>query len=86
IDAKFATSGQDCLAANRIFVHRSIAARFEAAFAERIRELKVGDGLSTGAEIGPLMHERAIAKVEEQVEDALKRGARLVAGGKRHKA
>ncbi|MDR7142785.1 NAD-dependent succinate-semialdehyde dehydrogenase [Rhizobium sp. BE258] len=86
IDAKFATSGQDCLAANRIFVHRSIAARFEASFAERIRELKVGDGLSTGAEIGPLMHERAIAKVEEQVEDALKRGARLVTGGKRHKA
>jgi aspartate-semialdehyde dehydrogenase len=86
IDAKFATSGQDCLAANRIFVHRAIAAQFEAAFAERIRQLKVGDGLSTGAEIGPLMHERAIAKIEEQVEDALKRGARLVTGGKRHKA
>ena len=86
VDAKFATSGQDCLAANRIFVHRSIAPRFEEAFASRIRQLKVGDGFSAGAEIGPLMHERAIAKVEEQVEDAVKRGAKLIIGGKRHKA
>ncbi|MBB3319321.1 MULTISPECIES: NAD-dependent succinate-semialdehyde dehydrogenase [unclassified Rhizobium] len=84
VDAKFATSGQDCLAANRVFVHRSIASRFEAAFARRISELKVGDGLSAGAEIGPLMHERAIAKVEQHVADALKRGAKLVTGGKRH--
>jgi aspartate-semialdehyde dehydrogenase len=86
IDAKFATSGQDCLAANRIFVHRSIAPRFEQAFASRIRQLKVGDGFSADAEIGPLMHERAVAKVEEQVEDAVKRGAKLITGGKRHKA
>jgi aspartate-semialdehyde dehydrogenase len=86
IDAKFATSGQDCLAANRIFVHRAIAPRFEQAFASRIRQLQVGDGFSAGAEIGPLMHERAIAKVEEQVEDAVKRGAKLIIGGKRHKA
>ncbi|MDP9813098.1 aspartate-semialdehyde dehydrogenase [Rhizobium tibeticum] len=86
IDAKFATSGQDCLAANRIFVHRSIATRFEEAFARRIKELKVADGLSPGAEIGPLMHERAVMKVEEQVDDALKRGAALVIGGRRHKA
>jgi len=86
VDAKFATSGQDCLAANRVFVHRSIASRFEAAFARRISELKVGDGLSAGAEIGPLMHERAIAKVEQHVADALKRGAKLVTGGKRHTA
>lgn len=84
VDAKFATSGQDCLAANRVFVHRSIASRFEAAFARRISELKVGDGLSAGAEVGPLMHERAIAKVEQHVADALKRGAKLVTGGKRH--
>ncbi|RDJ05252.1 NAD-dependent succinate-semialdehyde dehydrogenase [Rhizobium grahamii] len=86
IDAKFATSGQDCLAANRIFVHHSIAPRFEQAFASRIRQLKVGDGFSPDAAIGPLMHERAVAKVEEQVKDAVERGAKLVTGGKRHKA
>ncbi|NEH99853.1 NAD-dependent succinate-semialdehyde dehydrogenase (plasmid) [Rhizobium johnstonii] len=86
VNAKFATSGQDCLAANRIFVQRRIADAFTKAFADRIAELKVGPGLEDGAEIGPLMHERAVAKVEEQVADALGHGARLVTGGRRHKA
>ncbi|MBY5358042.1 NAD-dependent succinate-semialdehyde dehydrogenase [Rhizobium leguminosarum] len=86
VNAKFATSGQDCLAANRIFVQRRIADAFAKAFADRIAELKVGPGLEDGAEIGPLMHEHAVAKVEEQVSDALAHGARLVTGGKRHKA
>jgi aspartate-semialdehyde dehydrogenase len=84
IDAKFATSGQDCLAANRIYVQRGVHDRFCEAFAERIAALKVADGLSEGVDIGPLMHERAVVKVEEQVEDALAKGARLMAGGKRH--
>lgn len=86
LDAKFATSGQDCLAANRIYVQRPLYARFCAAFAERIAALKVGNGLEDRVEIGPLMHARAVAKVEEQVEDALARGARLVTGGARHAA
>jgi aspartate-semialdehyde dehydrogenase len=86
VNAKFATSGQDCLAANRIYVERPVLAVFTAAFKARIEALKVGTGLETGAEIGPLMHERAIAKVEEQVTDAIKRGAKLLTGGKRHKA
>ena len=86
LDAKFATSGQDCLAANRIYVQRPLYARFCAAFAERIAALKVGNGLEDGVEIGPLMHARAVAKVEEQVADALARGARLVTGGARHAA
>jgi aspartate-semialdehyde dehydrogenase len=86
LDAKFATSGQDCLAANRILVHRSVVARFEEAFVRRIKALKVAEGLSLEADIGPLMHERAIAKVEEHVSEALQRGARLLAGGKRHQA
>jgi aspartate-semialdehyde dehydrogenase len=86
VDAKFATSGQDCLAANRIYVERTIYDRFCRAFAARVVALKVAPGLAQGAEIGPLMHERAVAKVEEQVSDALARGARLLAGGKRHSA
>jgi len=86
IDAKFATSGQDCLAANRLYVERSVLAAFTRAFKARVEALKVGGGLEPGVEIGPLMHERAIAKIEEQVADALKRGARLLTGGKRHKA
>lgn len=84
VSAKFATSGQDCLAANRIYIQRSIYERFLLAFAARVRALRVGPGLEPGVEIGPLMHERAVAKVENHVEDALARGARLVAGGARH--
>jgi aspartate-semialdehyde dehydrogenase len=86
IDAKFATSGQDCLAANRIYVERSIHDAFSSAFARRIGELKVAPGLTEGSDIGPLMHERAVLKVEEQVADALARGASCLAGGKRHRA
>ncbi len=86
INAKFATSGQDCLAANRIFVHRPIMDAFVAAFGKRIAALKVGGGLADAVDIGPLMHERAVAKVEEHVADALRHGARLVTGGRRHPA
>jgi len=82
-DAKFATSGQDCLAANRIYVQRGLYDAFCTAYAARIEALKVGNGLAEGVEIGPLMHERAVRKVEEQVADARARGARLLAGGKR---
>jgi aspartate-semialdehyde dehydrogenase len=86
IDAKFATSGQDCLAANRIYVQRPFYEKFCAAFAERIEALQVADGLNPDADIGPLMHERAVRKVEEQVADALAKGAKLMAGGGRAKA
>jgi len=86
INAKFATSGQDCLAANRIYVERRALAAFTTAFKARIAALKVGSGLEAGVDIGPLMHERAIAKVEEQVADAVRLGAQLLIGGKRHKA
>ncbi|MGK9053641.1 NAD-dependent succinate-semialdehyde dehydrogenase [Neorhizobium petrolearium] len=86
IAAKFATSGQDCLAANRIFVQRPVLDAFNKAFAKRISALKVGAGLTEGVEIGPLMHERAVTKVEAQVKDALDKGAKLLIGGKRHEA
>jgi aspartate-semialdehyde dehydrogenase len=83
MNAKFATSGQDCLAVNRIFVQRNSLDAFTQALAARIAALNVGEGLAEGIDVGPLMHERAVAKVEEQVADAVKRGATLVTGGKR---
>ncbi|MER8865242.1 NAD-dependent succinate-semialdehyde dehydrogenase [Mesorhizobium sp. M0751] len=86
VDAKFATSGQDCLAANRIYVQRPLYDRFCAAFARRVEALRTGNGLADDTEIGPLMHERAVKKVEEQVADALAKGARCLTGGKRHPA
>ncbi|MET4691421.1 NAD-dependent succinate-semialdehyde dehydrogenase [Sinorhizobium fredii] len=86
IAAKFATSGQDCLAANRIYVEWPILKAFQEAFAARIARLKVAPGLEPDTDIGPLMHQRAVAKVEEQVADALKLGAKLAVGGKRQQA
>ncbi|MFD1198571.1 NAD-dependent succinate-semialdehyde dehydrogenase [Brucella gallinifaecis] len=81
--AKFATSGQDCLAANRIFVQRDIVSVFTQAFAERIRSLKTGNGLDADVDIGPMMHSRAVDKIEQHVRDAEKRGAHVEVGGER---
>ncbi|MFC3612616.1 NAD-dependent succinate-semialdehyde dehydrogenase [Lutimaribacter marinistellae] len=83
IKAKFATSGQDCLGANRIFVERSVYDDFIARFAEATAALQVGAGMND-PDIGPLMNERAIAKQEDHVADALAKGARLLTGGTRH--
>ena len=83
ITAKFATSGQDCLGANRIFVERPIYEDFCKKFTEDAKALTIGFGMDD-PDIGPLMNERAVAKQEEQVADALARGARLTCGGKRH--
>ena len=78
--AKFATSGQDCLAANRIYVQRSIYPAFCEAFGKRIAGLKVGPGLEQDTEIGPLMHANAVSKANAQITDALALGARRVTG------
>lgn len=80
VDAKFATSGQDCLAANRIYVQRGIYPEFCAAFAERIKGLTQGPGIED-PDIGPLMHARAVAKADAQVADAISKGARCLIGG-----
>jgi succinate-semialdehyde dehydrogenase len=85
VAAKFQTTGQDCLAANRIFVHADIYDAFVTRFTERVTRLTVGSGFDEGIEIGPLMHERAVAKCQAHVDDALAQGARLLAGGKRHR-
>jgi aspartate-semialdehyde dehydrogenase len=85
VKAKFATSGQDCLGANRFFVERSVYAAFCEAFADRAAALSVGCGLDD-PDIGPLMNEVAVAKQEEHVADACKKGAKCLTGGKRHPA
>ncbi|MDF0595145.1 NAD-dependent succinate-semialdehyde dehydrogenase [Psychromarinibacter halotolerans] len=81
--AKWATSGQDCLGANRIYVERSVYDAFCAKFTEASAALTVGRGMDD-PDIGPLMNENAVAKQEAHVADALKRGAKLACGGKRH--
>ena len=85
IKAKFATSGQDCLGANRFFVERDVYEAFCEKFAARTAELSVGIGMDD-PDIGPLMNEKAVAKQRQHVEDAVKRGARVLTGGKGHEA
>jgi succinate-semialdehyde dehydrogenase/glutarate-semialdehyde dehydrogenase len=81
IDAKFQTSGQDCLAANRILVAAPLYRAFVERFTARTRALRVGDGFANGVEIGPLIGSRAIASCQAQVDDACAQGARLLCGG-----
>lgn len=83
IKAKFATSGQDCLGANRIFVERPVYQEFCRKFTAATEALRVGPGMDD-PDIGPLMNESAVAKQEEHVADALARGAKLACGGRRH--
>lgn len=85
ISAKFETSGQDCLAANRIFVAREIYDAFCTRFVAAAGKLSVGAG-KDDPDIGPLMHERLVQKQETQIADALAKGAKLALGGKRHAA
>ncbi|HEY7648444.1 MAG TPA: NAD-dependent succinate-semialdehyde dehydrogenase [Methylomirabilota bacterium] len=73
--------GQSCICANRIYVQRSIAARFVPAFVEAVKRLRVAPGFEPGAQIGPLINEDTRTKVHTLVQDAVKRGARLLTGG-----
>lgn len=76
--AKFATSGQDCLAANRIYVQRGIYNAFVASFAEAIAQLKVGHGLAFTTDIGPMTKLSVAKKCRAHIDDAVKKGARVV--------
>ena len=82
IKAKFATSGQDCLGANRIYVERPVYDAFCEKFTKATEALSVGRGMDD-PDIGPLMNEKAVQKQEEQVADALEMGATLACGGAR---
>src|SRR5437773_9285731 len=74
-------AGQSCICANRIYVQWTIADRFVPAFIDAAKRMKVAQGFEPGAQLGPLINEATRAKVHALVEDAVKRGARLVMGG-----
>ncbi|PQO24560.1 NAD-dependent succinate-semialdehyde dehydrogenase [Rhodobacteraceae bacterium WD3A24] len=82
VKAKYATSGQDCLAANRFFVEASIYEEFCARFAAASQALSIGPGMDD-PDIGPLMNEAAVDKQQAHLDDALARGARQLCGGPR---
>ncbi|HEV2293775.1 MAG TPA: NAD-dependent succinate-semialdehyde dehydrogenase [Tepidisphaeraceae bacterium] len=81
--AKFRNTGQSCIAANRIYVQARIYDRFVAAFVDRVKQLKTGDGLEGEQDVGPVVNEKAIRFALAQIEDAKRRGARVLAGGRR---
>ncbi|MBH0082231.1 NAD-dependent succinate-semialdehyde dehydrogenase [Salinibacterium sp. SWN167] len=83
IAAKFRNIGQACTAANRFIVHSSVAAEFAEKVAARVADMKIGRGTEDGVNIGPLINDKAVDKADELVQDAVKRGATLVSGGKR---
>lgn len=83
VASKFRSSGQTCVCANRLFVQSGIHDKFVAAFAEKIRAFKVGGGFAEGVTHGPLIHDRAISKVDKHVRDAEEKGAKIVVGGQK---
>jgi succinate-semialdehyde dehydrogenase/glutarate-semialdehyde dehydrogenase len=78
--AKFRNTGQSCVAANRFIVEAPVEAAFTARLVEQIAALVIGRGSAPGVDLGPLINDAAAAKVRRLVQDALDRGARLVAG------
>jgi succinate-semialdehyde dehydrogenase/glutarate-semialdehyde dehydrogenase/succinyl-CoA reductase len=76
-------TGQSCIAAKRFFVVDSVAEEFLEKFAEGIRRLKVGDPMDQSTDIGPMVNESQRDQIESQVKDAVRKGARVVVGGKR---
>ena len=82
--SKYRNAGQTCVCANRILVQGGVYDEFSSRFAQAVGELQVGSGLTEGVTQGPLIDMAAVEKVEEHIQDALAKGARLVVGGERH--
>ncbi|KAF8338844.1 succinate-semialdehyde dehydrogenase [Cantharellus anzutake] len=81
--SKFRQSGQTCVCANRLYVQSGVYDEFASKLAEKVDKFKVGNGLDKATTHGPLIHERAVQKVEDHVEDAVAKGAQVLVGGKR---
>lgn len=81
--AKFRNAGQVCISPTRFLVHESVKNDFAAALAKYAQGLKVGDGLAEGTQMGPLANPRRVTAMAEFHEDAVKRGAQVLTGGKR---
>src|SRR5271155_3908919 len=79
----FVNAGQTCLSVERCYVHRSLYEEFLRACAEKTKKVRVGNGLDRETDVGPMIHERQLRIVEAHVEDAVVRGARVLAGGSR---
>ncbi len=80
--SKFRNAGQTCVCTNRVYVHESLHDEFLARFTDAVRALRVGDPLDEATQIGPLVDQAALHKVQRHVDDAVAKGARVVTGGR----
>jgi len=84
IASKYRNTGQTCVCANRLLVHAPVYETFTRKLVQAVAQLRVGDGLEGPTDQGPLIDDKALAKVEQHLADALAKGGRIVQGGKRH--
>lgn len=85
MQSKYRNAGQTCVCSNRFYVHDSLYDQFVQKLGKASNDLVVGNGMLEGVQQGPLIDEDAVQKVESHIADAVKHGARVIAGGKRHK-
>ncbi|MGA9658895.1 MAG: aldehyde dehydrogenase, partial [Asticcacaulis sp.] len=83
MDTRFANSGQICTCAERVYIHEGIYDVFVEKFLEKSRTLKIGDPMTDGANMGPLVNEREVNRINHLVEQAVEQGAKVLCGGKR---
>ena len=81
--SKYRNAGQTCVCSNRLYVQSAVYDEFVAKFAAKVKTAKVGNGFEDGVNQGPLIEEAALEKVQRHVDDAVAKGARVLAGGKR---
>ncbi|MFC0273045.1 NAD-dependent succinate-semialdehyde dehydrogenase [Metabacillus herbersteinensis] len=81
MNSKFRNAGQTCICSNRIYVHESIHDKFIEKLVPKVNALKIGNGLEEGVEVGPLIDQAAVEKVKKHIDDAVKTGAKIEAGG-----
>lgn len=84
--SKFRNAGQTCVCANRLYVQDGVYDAFAKKLQAAVEKLTLGDGLAQGVTTGPLIDEKAVAKVKEHIEDALSKGARIITGGQPHES
>ncbi|MFF7706512.1 NADP-dependent succinate-semialdehyde dehydrogenase [Pseudomonas sp. NPDC007930] len=84
IISKYRNNGQTCVCANRIYVQDAVYDAFAEKLKAAVQKLKIGNGIEEGVTTGPLIDEKAVAKVKEHIEDALAKGATVLTGGKAH--
>lgn len=80
---KFANCGQACISTNRVYVHRNIYDQFAALLKQKAEQLRVGNGIETEVDMGPIISEQALQFIDEQVQDAVSKQAAIITGGKR---